>query len=88
MQLGFSSNVTSDMVTLTNFVKNFNFCDGLYFDSLLAKALSDLYYGSTTNFQSNNWQKVQYNTDLLNQRHGYLYRTKWRWLKRNESADW
>jgi hypothetical protein len=32
----FSSNVTSDMVTLTNFVTDFNFCGGLYFDSLVA----------------------------------------------------
>jgi hypothetical protein len=87
MQLGFSSNLTSNMVTLTNFIKNFNFCGGLYFHSLVAKPLSNLYFDSRSNFQSNDWQKVQYNTDLLNQRHGYLYRTKWRWLKWNESAD-
>ncbi len=30
MQLGFSSNVTLDMVALTNFVKLFNFCGRLY----------------------------------------------------------
>ncbi len=30
VQLGFSSNVTSDTVTLTNFVKNLNFCGRLY----------------------------------------------------------
>ncbi len=54
------------MVTLTNFIKNFNFCRGLYFDSLVAKPLSDLYYHSRSNFQqSNEWTKVQYNTDLL-----------------------
>ncbi len=43
MQLGFSSNVTLDTVTLTNFVKDFNFCGRLCFDSLVAKPLSDLY---------------------------------------------
>ncbi len=53
VQLGFSSNVTSDTVTLTNFVKTFNFCGRLYFDSLVAKPLSDLYYDSSSNFQSN-----------------------------------
>ncbi len=57
MQLGFSSNVILDRVTLTNFIKNFNFCGGLYFDSLVAKPLSDLYYDSSSNFQDNNWQK-------------------------------
>jgi len=35
--LGFSSNVTSDTVTLTNFVKNSNFCGRLCCDSLVAK---------------------------------------------------
>ncbi len=34
VQLGFSSNIASDMVALTNFIKNFNFCGVLYFDSL------------------------------------------------------
>ncbi len=53
MQLGFSSNNTSDMVALTNFVKNFNFCGRLYFNSLVAKPLSDLYYDSSSKFQSN-----------------------------------
>jgi hypothetical protein len=53
VQLGFSSNITSDKVTLTNFVKNFNFCGRLYFDSLVAKPLSDLYTDSSSNFQSN-----------------------------------
>ncbi len=82
VQLGFSSNVTSDMVALTNFIKNFNFCGRLYFDSLVAKPLSDLYFDSNSNFwQSNDWQKVQYNTDLLSPMHGYLHRTKWCWLK-------
>ncbi len=82
MQLGFS-NITSGMVALTNFINDFNFCGRLYFDSLVAKPLSDLYYDSSSNFQSNDWQKVKYNTDLLNQRQGYLYRTKRCWLKWN-----
>jgi hypothetical protein len=30
MQLGFSSNTTSDMVALTNIVKNFKFCGRLF----------------------------------------------------------
>jgi hypothetical protein len=30
--------------------------------------------------QSNDSQKAQYNTDLLEQRHGYLYRKWWHWL--------
>ncbi len=58
--MGFSSNITSDMVTLTNFVKNFNFCGELYYDGLVAKPLSNLYCNSSSNFQSNDWQKVQY----------------------------
>ena len=75
MQLGFSSNIASDKVALTNFIKNFNFCGGTYFDSLVAKPLSDLYGDSSSNFQqSNDWQKVQFNPDLLNQRHCNLYR--------------
>ncbi len=37
MQLGFSSNIILDMVTLTNFVKSFNFCGRLCCDSLVAK---------------------------------------------------
>jgi len=53
MQLGFSSNVTSETVTSTNFVKNFNFCGRLYFDSLVAKPLSNLYCDISSNFQSN-----------------------------------
>ena len=76
MQFGFSFNVTSDKVTLTNFVKNFNSCGGLYFDSLVAKPLSNLYSNSSSNFQSNDWQKVQYNTDLLKQKRSYLYRNE------------
>ncbi len=36
MQLGLSSNVTSDTVVLTNFIKSFNFGGGLYSDSLVA----------------------------------------------------
>jgi hypothetical protein len=82
VQLGFSSNVTSGTVALTNFIKNFNFCGGLYFNSLVAKPLSNLYYDSSSNFQqSNDRQKVQYNTDLLSQRHSYLYRVKWHLYK-------
>ena len=73
MQLAFSSSVTSDMVTLTNFVKNFNFCGGLHSNSLVAKPLSNLYYDSRSNFQqSNDWQKVQYITDLLKQRQIFI----------------
>jgi hypothetical protein len=50
MQVDFSSNVTSEMVTLTNFVKIFNFCGRLYFDSLVAKPLSNLYIESNSKF--------------------------------------
>ncbi len=70
--LCFSSNITLDSVTLTNFIKNLNFCGRLYFDSLVGKRLSDLYYNSSSNFQSNDWQKVQYNTDLFKQKRSYL----------------
>jgi hypothetical protein len=42
------------MVTLTDFIKNFNFCAKLYFDSLVAKPLSDLYYDSSSDFQQSN----------------------------------
>jgi hypothetical protein len=76
VQLCFSSNVTLDLVTLTNFIKNSNFCGRLYFDSLVGKRLSDLYYNSSSNFQSNNWQKVQYDTDLLIWKWSYLYRNE------------
>jgi len=55
VQLFFSSNVTSDTVTLTNYVKNLNFCGRLYSDSLVAKPLSDLYFDNCSNFQSNDW---------------------------------
>ena len=54
VQWAFLLNITSDTVTLTNFVKNFNFCGGLYFDSLVAKPLSNLYYDSRCNFQQSN----------------------------------
>ncbi len=60
MQLGFSSNATSDTVALTNFVKNFNFCGRLYFNSLAAKPLSDLYYDSSSNFQWMTKSPVEY----------------------------
>jgi hypothetical protein len=72
VQLGFSS----DTVTLTKFVKNFNLYGRLYSDSLVAKHLSNLYSDSSSNFQSNDWQKVQYNTDLLKQKRSYLYRNE------------
>jgi len=49
----FSSNVTSYIVILTNFIKDFNFCGRLYFNILVAKPLSDLYSDSSSNFQSN-----------------------------------
>jgi hypothetical protein len=55
VQLVFSSNVTSDTVILTKFVKNLNFCGRLYSDSLVAKPLSDLYCNNSSNFQSNDW---------------------------------
>jgi hypothetical protein len=32
---------------------------------------------SGSNFQWSNWQKVQFNTALLNWRHSYLYRNQW-----------
>ena len=44
VQLGFSSNVPLQVTT-----------DGLYFDSLVAKHLSDLYYDSSSNFQQSNY---------------------------------
>ncbi len=60
MQLGFSSNVPLRATS-----------DRLYFDSLVANPLSN--YDSSSHFQqSNDWQKVQFNTDLLIQIHGYL----------------
>ncbi len=79
VQLGISSNVTSDPVALTNFTKNFNFCGRLYFNSLVAKPLSNLCDDSSSNFQSKDWQKVQYNTDLL--------KWKWSYWYRNESVN-
>jgi len=53
MQLGFSSNLTLDTVILTNVIKNFNVCGRLYFNSLVAKPLGNLYCNSSSNFQSN-----------------------------------
>ncbi len=76
MLLAFSSNATSDTVTLTNF------CVGLCSNSLVGKLLSDLYYDSSSNFQSNNWQKVQYNTDLFKWK---LFIQKMTVLKKGES---
>ncbi len=77
VQLGFYSNVASDAVALTNFIKICNFYGGLCFDSLMAKPLTDLYNNISSNFwQSNDWQKVQYNTDLIKWKRGYLYRNE------------
>ncbi len=78
MQLGFSSKIPLWVTS-----------GRLYLDSLVAKHLSDLYDDSSANFQqSDEWQKVQFNADLLSQRYGYLYRTKWRWLKCKKSVKW
>ncbi len=64
VQLGFSSDVSTWVTS-----------GGLCFDSLVAKPLSRLYYDSGSDFQqSNDWQKVQFNTDLLHKRQCYLYR--------------
>jgi len=63
MQWGFSSNVTSDMVALTNFIMLFNFCGRLYSLQSSWQTLSDQYSKSSSNYQSNEWQQVQYNTD-------------------------
>ncbi len=49
VQLGFSSNITSDTKTLTNFIKNFNFCGRQYFNSLVAKPLSNLFSDGSSN---------------------------------------
>ncbi len=54
-------------------------------NSLVAKPLSDLYYDSSSNFQSNDRQQVQYDTDLLNPRQGYLYRKHGIDYKRDET---
>ncbi len=78
MQLGFSSKIPLWVTS-----------GRLYFDSLVDKHLSNLYNDSSANFQqSNDFQKVQFNTDLLSQRYGYLYRTKWRWLECMKSVKW
>ncbi len=62
VQLGFSSKVPLGVTP-----------GGLYFESLVAKPLSDLYYDSSSNFQqSNGRQKVQNNTDLLKRKCAYL----------------
>jgi hypothetical protein len=64
VQLGFSSNVPL-RVTLS-------ISGRLYFDSLVAKPLNNLYNDSWSYFeQSNDWQKVLLKTDLLTQRHGF-----------------
>jgi len=68
MQLGFSSNIPLWVTS-----------GGVYFDSLVAKPLSILYYDSSFQ-QSNDLQKVHFNTDFLKWKQGYLY-TKYRsWL--------
>jgi hypothetical protein len=46
--------VTGDTVTLTNFVKNFNLCGRLLYNSLVAKPLSALFCNSCSNFQQSN----------------------------------
>ncbi len=82
MQMAFSSNVTSDMVTLTNFVKNFNFCGGLHANSLVAKPLSDLYYDSRSNFQqSNDWQKSPVHYWFINSKMGLFIQRKMELIK-------
>ncbi len=53
MQLGFSFNVTSDTVALTNFVKLLTSVIDCTPHGLVAKPLSDLYCDSSSNFQSN-----------------------------------
>ncbi len=73
---------------LSNIIQNFNFCGKLYFDSIVAKTLSDLYSDSSSNFQqSNDWQNVQYNTSILIPIQGYLYRAKWHWLKMKDQLQ-
>ncbi len=62
------------VLVLTNFVKNSNFVVDCFLNSLVAKPLSDLYCDSSSNFQSNGWQQVQYNTDLQKQMQENLYR--------------
>ena len=77
MQFGFSSNIPLRVIS-----------GRLYFDSLVAKPLSALYYDSSSNFQqSNDWQKVQFNTDLLSQRRCYLYRAKMVLIKTKWKVD-
>jgi len=63
----------SDIFVLLDFSSDSNFW-------LTDKQSSGLTYEQTalqssgSNFQCSNWQKVQFNTDLLKQKHGYLYR--------------
>ncbi len=64
------------MVALTNFVKLFKFCGGLYSLQSSGQTLGDLYCNSSSNFQSNDQQQVQYNTDLLKQKLRNLYRNE------------
>ncbi len=80
MQLGFTS-VTSLKTwqfswVLTNFIKNYNFCGRLFSQQSSGQTLNDLYYDSSSNFQSNDWQQIQYNTDLLKQRQTNLNRNE------------
>ncbi len=44
--------------------------------SLVAKPLGNLYYDSSSNFQSNDQQQVQFNTDLFKQEQRNLYRNE------------
>ncbi len=41
---------------------------------------------SGSNFQQSNWQKVQFNTDLLDQSHEYLYRNNLAYLNNSKSG--
>ncbi len=63
MQLCFSSNGYL-------FVTSGRLCS----NSLAAKPYSELYSDRCSNFQQGNWQKVQFITDLFDQKQIYLYR--------------
>ncbi len=59
-------------------------CDGNFWQT--DKQSSGLTFEQTdtqpsgSKFQQSNCQKVQFNPDLLDQRHRYLYRNGWRYL--------
>ncbi len=63
VQLGLSSDGTSS----GGLTKQYS---GLTFEQTALQS-------SGSNFQQINWQKVQFNADLLNQGHEYLYRNWW-----------